>query len=57
MQIELGAPITAARRSPVGVLPLTARVSGNGGTSMVNIRRNLPLVSKTWMRRLERSPT
>jgi len=30
MQIEFGAPITAARRGPEGVLPLTARVDGIG---------------------------
>jgi hypothetical protein len=49
MQIELGAPMTAASRAPVGVLPLTARVAGSGGTSIVNIRRNLPSASNTWM--------
>ena len=37
MQMELGAPMTSARRSPVGVLPLTARVPGSGGTSIVNM--------------------
>src|SRR5258707_15815931 len=57
MQIELGAPIARARRSPVGVLPLVERVGGSGGATIVNMRRNLPSVSNTWMRRLARSPT
>ena len=53
MQIELGAPMTAARASPVGVLPLTARVPGVAGTSIVNIRKNCLSVSNTWMRRFD----
>jgi hypothetical protein len=47
MQIELGAPIIPANAPPVGVAPLTALVAGTGGTSMVNIRWNLPFVSNT----------
>src|SRR6266550_436037 len=46
MQIELGAPIIPARRAPVGVSPLTGGMPGGGGTSIVNIRRKLPSVSK-----------
>src|SRR5262245_57725546 len=57
MQIELGAPMVAALAAPVGVLPYTGLVSAGGGTSMLNMRRNFPLVSKTWMRRFDRSPT
>lgn len=57
MQIELGAPIEFASAWPLGVLPLTGRVAGGGGTSIVNIRRNFPSVSKTWILRFDRSPT
>ena len=42
--------------APFGVSPFTDFVAGSGGTSMVNIRRNLPSVSNTCTRRLERSP-
>ena len=47
MQIELGAPISgsAGRRSACCRSP--AFVPGTGGTSIVNIRRNLPSVSNT----------
>src|SRR5262249_34850096 len=47
MQMELGAPIIAASRSPVGVFPFTGLLPGGTGTSMVNIRRKRPSVSKT----------
>src|SRR6266849_3112326 len=56
MQTAFGAP-TPFMLPGGGVGPLTALVPGAGGISILNIRRNLPSVSNTWMRWLPRSPT
>src|SRR5712691_4507707 len=53
IQTAFGAP-TPFMLPGSGVGPLTALVPGAGGISILNIRRNLPSVSKTWMDRLQR---
>src|SRR5436189_5124353 len=55
MQTALAAP-TPFMLPGGGVGPFTALVPGAGGLSILNIRRDFPQVSKTWMRMLPGTP-
>ena len=59
MQIAHGAPGANVPEVAFGssALPMTGFVALSNGTSIVIARRNLPLPSNTWMRRLKRSAT
>ena len=62
MQTVQGDPATNVCGVPtggcwLGIGPITGVVAGSNGTLMVICRRNLPVVSNTWSRRLPRSAT